>query len=103
MSGGAAFALINFHTGKDTGLNAAFINKLNSADGAVTVGFVNIADGTTMVDVGGLNISDRSTAQIGFINGTKELKGFQFGFVNMAENGFLPVFPIFNFPKASNP
>lgn len=24
---------------------------------------------------------------------------FQFGFINMAENFFLPVFPVFNFPK----
>jgi hypothetical protein len=103
MSGGAAFALINVHMGKDSGLNAAFINRIHSAENAVTVGFVNIADGTTMVDVGGLNVSDRSTAQIGFINVTKKLKGFQFGFVNIAENGFLPVFPIFNFPKTSNP
>jgi hypothetical protein len=63
------------------------------------VGFVNIADGATMVDVGGLNVSNRSTAQVGFINVTKQITGFQFGFLNIAENGFLPVFPIFNFPK----
>ena len=24
--------------------------------------------------------------------------GFQLGFINIAENGFLPVFPFFNFP-----
>ena len=99
MSGGAAISLINVHTGRDTGLNAAFINRLNVAESAVNVGFVNIADGATMVDVGGLNVSSRSTAQLGFINITKEITGFQFGFVNIAENGFLPVFPIFNFPK----
>jgi hypothetical protein len=46
-----------------------------------------------------LNVSDRSTAQLGFINVTEELESFQIGFVNVAENGFLPVFPIFNFPK----
>jgi hypothetical protein len=62
---------------------------------------VNIADGTTLVDVGGLNVSASSTAQIGFINVTKEIKGFQFGFLNIAENGFLPVFPVFNFPKTA--
>ncbi len=101
MSGGAAISLINVHTGRDTGLNAAFINRLNVAESAVNVGFVNIADGATMVDVGGLNVSSRSTAQLGFINVTKEITGFQFGFVNIAENGFLPVFPIFNNPKNS--
>ena len=101
MSGGAAISLINVHTGRDTGLNAAFINRINAAESAVNVGFVNIADGATMVDVGGLNVSSRSTAQLGFINITKEITGFQFGFVNIAENGFLPWFPIFNFPKSS--
>ena len=60
---------------------------------------MNIADGATLVDVGGLNVSERSTAQLGFINFTKEITGFQFGFLNFAENGFLPFFPIFNFPK----
>jgi hypothetical protein len=99
MPGGAAFSLINIHTGSDKGLNAAFINRIGSAESAVDVGFVNIADGYTMLDVGGLNISDGSTAQLGFINVTKKITGFQFGFLNMAENGFLPVFPIFNFPK----
>ena len=99
MSGGAAFSLINIHSGRDRGLNAAFVNRVDSAESAVDVGFVNIADGATMLDVGGLNVSDSSTAQLGFINVTKKITGFQFGFVNIAENGFLPVFPIFNFPK----
>jgi hypothetical protein len=99
MSGGAAISLINVHTSRDRGLNAAFINRLRDADGAVDFAFVNVADGTTMVDIGGLNVSNSSTAQVGFINVTERLKGFQFGFVNVAKNGFLPVFPVFNFPK----
>jgi len=99
MSGGAAFSLVNIHTGRDRGLNAAFINKIHQAEDAVTVGFVNIADGTTGVDVGGVNVSDASNVQVGFINFTKKITTFQFGFVNIAENGFLPWFPIFNFPK----
>ena len=33
------------------------------------------------------------------INVTKTIKGVQLGFLNLAENGFLPVFPFFNFPK----
>ena len=37
------------------------------------------------------------SVQLGFINITNEIKGFQFGFVNIAKNGFLPIFPIFNF------
>ena len=99
MDGGAHFSLINIHTGRDSGLNAAFINKLNEADGAVDIGFVNIADGETLLDIGGLNVSKSSTAQIGFINITDEIKGFQLGFINIAKNGFLPIFPFFNFAK----
>lgn len=99
MDQGVALSLINFHSGRDSGMNGAFINVLNDADGAFTTGFVTIAQGETFVDLGGINVSDSSTAQIGFINVTKEIKSFQFGFINMAENGFLPIFPIFNFPK----
>ena len=99
MSGGAAISLINVHTGRDSGLNAAFINRISTGESVVNVGFVNIADGTTMLDLGGLNVSDRSTVQLGFINITKKITSFQFGFVNIAEDGFLPWFPIFNFPK----
>jgi hypothetical protein len=99
MTGGAAFSLVNIHDGNDSGLNAAFVNKVNNAEGAVDLGFVNIADGTTLVDIGALNMAKASTAQLGFINIATELKGFQIGFINIAENGFLPVFPFFNFPK----
>jgi hypothetical protein len=99
MDGGAAFSLVNVHRGTDRGLNAAFINRVHTTKDAVTIGFVNIADGTTGVDVGGVNVSDASNVQVGFINFTKKITGFQFGFVNIAENGFLPWFPVLNFPK----
>lgn len=99
MSGGAAFSLVNYHTGRDSGVNGAFINKLNDTEHAFNVSFLNIADGSTLVDLGGLNISNRSMAQIGFVNVTREIRSFQFGFLNIARNGFLPVFPIINFPK----
>lgn len=99
MDGGAAFSLVNVHEGNDTGFNAAFINMVNSAEGAVDFGFVNLAKGTTMVDIGGFNLSKKSTAQLGFINVADEIKGVQLGFINIAKNGFLPVFPFFNFPK----
>jgi hypothetical protein len=98
MDGGVAFSLINYHTGSDSGMNGAFINLLGNASEAFNTGFVIIAD-STMVDLGGVNYSKTSTAQIGFVNITKRIKSFQFGFINIAENGFLPIFPIFNFPK----
>jgi hypothetical protein len=99
MNGGAAFSLVNYHEGNDTGLNAAFINLCHSAERGVEFGFVNIASGNTMLDFGGLNVSDSSKVQIGFINVTRKIEGVQIGFLNMAENGFFPFFPFFNFPK----
>ena len=99
MSGGAAFSLVNWHSSRDTGMNVAFINVLNNTDEAFNLGFVTVADGETAVDLGGFNMSKRSTAQIGFVNVTDRIKAFQFGFLNIAKNGFLPVFPIVNFPK----
>jgi hypothetical protein len=80
-------------------MNAAFINLLNDAPGAFNTGVVTIAKGETLVDVSGINMSKKSMVQVGFINVTQEIESFQFGFLNMAKNGFLPFFPIFNFPK----
>jgi hypothetical protein len=96
---GCATSLVNIHTGKDTGLNAAFVNSVRSVPNGVNFGFVNISDGFSMASVGGLNVSDRSTVQLGFLNVTERLTGLQLGFLNFAENGFLPVFPFFNFPR----
>ena len=94
-----ATGLINVHTGVDTGVNAAFVNRVNTLKSGANLGFVNIADGYTMLDLGGLNVSDRSTVQLGFLNVTRKLTGVQIGFLNLAENGFLPMFPFFNFPR----
>jgi len=98
MSSGVAVSLVNYHTGRDSGMNGGFINILNDTSRAFNLGFVTYAEGATMVDLGGINISRSSTVQIGFLNMTDRLKSFQFGFLNMAENGFLPIFPVFNFP-----
>jgi hypothetical protein len=99
MDSGVAFSILNYHTGSDSGVNGAFINLLNDAGGAFNTGFVTIATGATLADLGGVNVSQSSKVQIGFINITKRIETFQFGFINMAENGFLPIFPVFNFPK----
>jgi hypothetical protein len=96
---GFANSAINVHTGSDTGLNAAFVNRVNSVKTGANVGFVNISDGYTMLDLGGFNLSGRSSVQLGFLNVTRRLTGVQIGLLNLAENGFLPMFPIFNFPR----
>ena len=93
MDGGAAFSLVNWHSGRDSGLNAAFINIVDDTRDAANLGFVTIADSGT-----GFNLSETSTAQIGFVNVTDRIESFQLGFLNVADNGFLPIFPFFNFP-----
>jgi hypothetical protein len=96
---GCSSAVINLHSSRDSGVNAAFINRIHNMERGANVGFVNVTDHYAMVDVGGVNVSDRSTVQVGFVNVTQKLESFQFGFINVAKNGFLPVFPFFNFPK----
>jgi len=87
------------HDGEASGLNAAFINRVRTIKSGANLGFINITDGFSSVDISGVGISNRSNVQLGFVNITKTIDSFQFGFLNIAENGFLPVFPIFNFPK----
>ena len=99
MESGIALSLINFHSGNDRGLNAAFVNKVNNVDSGVDLGFVNLADGDTEIDIGALNLSGSSKLQLGLINITKRIDGLQLGFINVADNGFVKVFPFFNFPK----
>lgn len=95
---GLATGLINVHTSRDTGVNMALVNRVNTVESGANVGVVNTADGYTMLDLGALNVSDRSSVQIGVLNITKKISGVQLGLLNIAENGFLPMFPFFNFP-----
>jgi len=96
---GVDLSLVNVHSGRDRGVDAAFVNHVNEVADGVQVGFLNLADGATVLDIGGLNLSRSSRLQVGFINVTDHIHSLQFGFVNLAKNGFLPVFPFFNFPK----
>ena len=98
QSSGCASALVLLHTGEASGINAAFINRVHSMKTGVNLGFVNITEGASNVDVSGLGISGKSKVQLGFVNVTDEIEGVQIGFLNVAKNGFLPVFPFFNFP-----
>lgn len=98
MSGGAAISLVNWHDGRDTGMNAAFVNLLHDTPDAFNLGFLNMVDRNTAFDLGGVNVSRKSKVQLGFVNVTDEIESLQFGFLNMAKNGFLPIFPIVNFP-----
>ena len=98
-SSGCNAGLITSSYGPSTGLNAGFINRVQTITSGANLGFVNITEGFSSVDISGVGISDSSKVQLGFVNITKKIESFQFGFLNIAENGFLPVFPIVNFPK----
>jgi hypothetical protein len=99
-SSGCACALINIHEGKDEGFNGAFVNVIADADKAVNVGFLNMTEANSAIDIGGLSMSKKSKTQIGIINFTNEIESLQIGFLNFADNGFFPVFPFFNYPKS---
>jgi hypothetical protein len=98
MSNGVVFSVMNYHTGRDSGLNGGFVNVLSDTSKAFNIGFITYVEGPTLVDLGGINVSRSSKAQIGFVNVTDRIDSFQFGFLNFADNGFLPIFPVFNFP-----
>ena len=97
--GALSLSLMNYHSGEDRGANLAFINILGDTPGAFNTGLIQIAEGETLFDLGGINVSKKSQFQVGFVNVTQEITGLQFGFLNMAENGFFKFFPIFNYPK----
>ena len=98
-SSGLASSFVNVHSGIDSSVNAAFINSIKTQESGANIGFINIVDQKSNFDLSGIGVSSESNVQVGFINITKKINGVQIGFLNVAENGFLPVFPFFNFPK----
>lgn len=95
---GVAFGLVNYHEGRDTGVNFGGVNIVNDVNG-VNLGLANIANGDTLADVSFVNVSESSTFQLAWVNVTDEIKGVQIGLLNCAKNGFLRCFPIINFAK----
>lgn len=98
-SSGLASSFVNIHESTDTGMNAAFINSVQRMESGVNLGFINVTDGYTSADISGIGIAKRAKVQIGFINIADEIEGVQIGFLNFAENGIFPFFPLFNMPK----
>ena len=80
MSGGAAFSFVNWHSGRDSGMNGAFVNVVGNTEHAFNLGFINVAQGGTAADLGGFNMSNSSRVQIGFINVTERLEHFSSAF-----------------------
>ncbi len=94
---GASFGIFGIHKGKDIGANLNLVNITNHVQGA-NVGLVNIGADYTMVDVSFVNLVPKSNVQVGIFNKVDNIKYVQVGLINCAKNGFLPCFPIVNFP-----
>jgi len=96
---GLASAFVNVHEGEDESVNAAFVNSVRTQKSGANIGFINVTEGYSNVDISGIGISKESNVQVGFVNITGRINNLQIGFLNFADNGFFPVFPFFNFPK----
>lgn len=100
-SSGCLCSFANIVQGTASGATLGFINVMGDAPDGVNIGFVNVSQGATTFDLSGIVVTERSKTQIGFLNMTEHIENVQIGFLNVARNGFLPVFPLFNFPKSS--
>ncbi len=98
-SNGCLCSFANLVQGQASGATLGFINVVNDAPQGANIAFVNAIQGTSAFDLSGVVVSERSGTQIGFLNMTEHIENVQIGFLNIAQNGFLPVFPLFNFPK----
>ena len=84
-----------------TGVQLGFTNTAKYNSKAIQIGGINnAADKTDGVQIGAINTSYAfKGVQIGVINTSfrKSSDSLQFGLINFMEDGFLPVFPFFNF------
>ncbi len=82
------------------GVQLAIINQSDNINGG-ELGVINLANESSGIQLGIFNKTDQSKgAQFGIVNfaGNSD-EGIQIGVINIMENGFLPVFPIFNYQK----
>jgi len=107
---GASFSLLNWHLGKDNGLNMALVNDTNQVKGVnfamvnlsksvagANIGLVNYSERLSLVDVGVMNYAKTTKFQFGLFNVTENLQGLQIGLLNYAENGVVKILPLINF------
>ena len=95
---GVSIGFLNWMEGNSTGVNFGTVNVTNNVKGA-NVSFINYSEGNTLVDLGTVSISARSTVQVGFFNMTDKIEGVQIGLLNCADNGFFKCFPFVNWAK----
>ncbi len=96
---GASLSFVNNCEGDATGVMASMVNIVGSMSQGANLGMVNYARGYSNIDVGIASVSEKSDVQFGLLNITEEIETLQIGLLNVAQNGFFPVFPLMNFPK----
>ncbi|HJO93211.1 MAG TPA: hypothetical protein QF753_07415 [Victivallales bacterium] len=106
-----SFGKDGYVIGADTGL-VSLSNYVRGAQVALygqglvmegaQVCLVNINKNVIGAQVGIYNGTDvmEQGAQVGIVNNAKKSDAIQIGLINIMENGFLPVFPFFNYPKS---
>ena len=97
---GADLALLFCDSQNVRGLQLSPVNFGAKLDGG-QVALVNLSKHVKGAQVGIYNrTEDTNGAQIGIVNYTKKSNaGIQLGIINIMKNGFLPVFPLFNFAR----
>jgi hypothetical protein len=90
---------INVANENATGIQVGAANGVNGRFRGLQLAILNINEGTLEgAQFGATNATeDGSGFQLGVYNHATSLKGLQVGLINVNKNGFLPVFPIFNF------
>jgi len=98
---GIQFGAMGSFAEDSTGFQVSFGgNTMKRGRGLQIGGGFNTAESITGVQIAGLMNSvdkDAKGLQIALLNIANDMKGLQLGLINVNKNGFLPVFPLFNF------
>lgn len=110
---GLSLSAMNWHQGKDTGLNVGIVNNtqyvkgvnlgainLSNTVAGANIGFINYSQKLSLIDFGGMNVAKAAKFQFGLINVAENLQGLQIGIINYAENGIVKILPLVNFRKS---
>jgi hypothetical protein len=96
---GADIGLLSSVSKNVYGLKAALTSNGNNFTGC-QLGMANLENNVSGFQLGVYNQASKliNTLQMGFFNRSYTGEGIQIGILNVMENGFLRVFPVFNFP-----
>jgi hypothetical protein len=94
---GADLAILFAETNNVRGCQSAIVNLGDDLIGA-QIGIVSLSNNIKGGQAAIYSSADKLDGfQLGIVNKTEEADGFQIGLVNIMDNGFLKVFPFFNY------